>query len=215
MAIITLSREMGSGGSQIIQMIRNTLNYKVVDKSVIEDVLDQYGLIAFDEVYRSTHSIWSRFDTETTELIQQLNRTILAFAAHDQTLIVGRGGFVVLRDYENVLNVLIRAPFEWRVNHAVEMERIDNEQDAEQIIRQNDRVRENFLQTFYHVTPDCPRHFNLIIDTSRIPMHMAANWIIEAARDLDRQEVPTERHTSSLEVDPVLAQTVSDMLAKL
>lgn len=45
MAVITISREFGSKGSEISQSVANTLGYAYVDKESIEKVMAQFGLI--------------------------------------------------------------------------------------------------------------------------------------------------------------------------
>jgi len=212
MAIITMSRELGTGGGLISQMVVNSINYHLVDKETIGKVLSQFGLLSFNKVYNSTHNVWSLFDSDYRELVKQLNKTILAFAKLDNTVIIGRGGFVVLKDYQNVLNVLLRAPLEHRIRNAMQTEQISDIREAEKIVRHSDEVRESFLQTFYNVNANSAQFFSLVIDTSRVPLHMAARWIMEAAQEIDRQKIPPERSSLKADIDPVLLRTVREVL---
>ncbi len=213
MAIITMSRELGTGGGLISQMVINSLNYHQVDKDTIGKVLAQFGMPSFNKVYDSTHNVWSLFDSDYRDLVKQLNKTLLAFAKTDNTVIIGRGGFVVLKDYQNVLNVLLRAPLEHRIRNAMQTEQISDILEAEKIVRHSDEVRESFLQTFYNVNSNSAQYFSLVIDTSRVPLHLAARWIMEAAQEIDRLKIPPERSSLKAEVDPVLVKAVQDVLA--
>jgi len=212
MAIITMSRELGTGGGLISQMVINSLNYHLVNKEIIGKVLAQFGMLSFNKVYDSTHNVWSLFDSDYRDLVKQLNKTILAFAKVDNTVIIGRGGFVVLKDYQNVLNVLLRAPLEHRIRNAMQTEQISDIREAEKIVRHSDEVRESFLQTFYNVNANSAQFFSLVIDTSRVPLHMAARWIMEAAQEIDRQKIPPERSSLKADIDPVLLRTVREVL---
>ncbi len=212
MAVITMSRELGTGGGLISQMVVNSINYHLVDKETIGKVLSQFGLLSFNKVYNSTHNVWSLFDSDYRDLVKQLNKTILAFAKLDNTVIIGRGGFVVLKDYQNVLNVLLRAPLEHRIRNAMQTEQISDIREAEKIVRHSDEVRESFLQTFYNVNANSAQFFSLVIDTSRVPLHMAARWIMEAAQEIDRQKIPPERSSLKADIDPVLLRTVREVL---
>ncbi len=212
MAVITMSRELGTGGGLISQMVVNSINYHLVDKETIGKVLSQFGLLSLNKVYDSTHSFWSLFDSDYRDLVKQLNKTILAFAKLDNTVIIGRGGFVVLKDYQNVLNVLLRAPLEHRIRNAMQTEQISDIREAEKIVRHSDEVRESFLQTFYNVNANSAQFFSLVIDTSRVPLHMAARWIMEAAQEIDRQKIPPERSSLKADIDPVLLRTVREVL---
>ncbi len=213
MAIITMSRELGTGGGLISQMVINSLNYHQVDKDTIGKVLAQFGMPSFNKVYDSTHNVWSLFDSDYRDLVKQLNKTLLAFAKTDNTVIIGRGGFVVLKDYQNVLNVLLRAPLEHRIRNAMQTEQISDILEAEKIVRHSDEVRESFLQTFYNVNSNSAQYFSLVIDTSRVPLHLAARWIMEAAQEINRLKIPPERSSLKAEVDPVLVKAVQDVLA--
>ncbi|MEL7646191.1 MAG: cytidylate kinase-like family protein [Anaerolineaceae bacterium] len=212
MAVITMSRELGTGGGLISQMVTNSLNYHLVNKETIGKVLSQFGMLSFNKVYDSTHNVWSQFDSDYRDLVRQLNKTILAFAKINNTVIIGRGGFVVLKEYQNVLNVLLRAPLEHRIRNAMQTEQISDILEAEKVVRHNDEVRESFLQTFYNVSSNSAQYFSLVIDTSRVPLHLAARWIMEAAHEIDKQKFPPERSSLNAEVDPVLERAVREML---
>jgi cytidylate kinase len=172
MAVITMSRELGTGGGLISQMVVNSINYHLVDKETIGKVLSQFGLLSFNKVYNSTHNVWSLFDSDYRELVKQLNKTILAFAKLDNTVIIGRGGFVVLKDYQNVLNVLLRAPLEHRIRNAMQTEQISDIREAEKIVRHSDEVRESFLQTFYNVNANSASFSH----SSLIPAAYRCTW---------------------------------------
>ena len=51
MAVITVSREFGSGGDVIARNAAEALGYNFVDKEFIGKVLNQYGLVEFDKEY--------------------------------------------------------------------------------------------------------------------------------------------------------------------
>jgi cytidylate kinase len=174
----------------------------------------KYGVLTFHDVYDSVHTLWSRLDSRDKQVVNLLNETIKAFAKRDNTLIIGRGGFVVLKDYQNVLNVLLRAPFEYRVRNAMQTEQINDILEAEKAVRQNDEVRQSFLQTFYNVDPNDVRGFNLVIDTSRVPLNMAGRWIMEGAKAIDARSIKPELSSLQAEVDPVLLKTIEEVLAE-
>jgi hypothetical protein len=79
-------------------------------------------------------------------------------------------------------------------------------------VRHSDEVRESFLQTFYNVNSNSAQYFSLVIDTSRVPLHLAARWIMEAAQEIDKKKIPPERSSLKAEVDPVLVKAVSNVL---
>lgn len=215
MTVITISREFGSDGNLISEKVAQSLKYLLFNKDTIERILVQYGMVTFNDVYNSDQSIWDRFDLGKTAMVRMLDRTIQAFAKLDNCVIVGRGGFVVLNGFDNVLNVCIEAPFEKRVSNVMKAKDIKVREDAEAIVRQNDNVRKSFLQTYYNVKHTDTNWFSLTINTDQIPTDVASKWIIEAAELLGKKEIDPKLSTSSIEVDPVLATAVAELAATL
>ena len=88
MAVVTISRELGSEGAYIGRKTAEVLGYHFVDKFVIEDLLREYGMVQFIDVYESTPGFWTRFDKMSFELIEMLNKVILALALKGNMVIM-------------------------------------------------------------------------------------------------------------------------------
>jgi cytidylate kinase len=173
MAIITVSREFGSKGSEVSQLIAQRLGYAYVDKETIEKVMRQYGLISFDRFYDAPHTIWEGFSEDNQSIVTMFSKTVHEFSKIDKTVLVGRAGFILLSGYENVLHVLIRAPFEQRVSNIMQSMNIDRE-EAKGLVLQRDQSRRNFVQKFYRADTNNAEWFNIALDTSCIPPETAA-----------------------------------------
>jgi cytidylate kinase len=115
MAVLTISREIGSQGAEIGRMVAEKLNYHFADKQVMLNVFHQYGFKPFDKVYDKPTSFWDQFDSMRKMTLENLNAVIEALAHHGNMVIVGRGSFAVLHDLADVLNVRIQAPFDERL----------------------------------------------------------------------------------------------------
>ncbi len=59
MAVITISRELGSGGSDIARQVAKQLSYEFVDKRTTDGIFRQYGLTKFDDLYSSAPTSWT------------------------------------------------------------------------------------------------------------------------------------------------------------
>lgn len=212
MAIITISREFGGEGDAISQGIIKAKHIPLVDKAMIGSVLSQYGMVTFHDFYDSEHSVWDRYDSERDSMVKLLNQTILAFAKQDNLVILGRGGFAVLQDYDNVLNVLIQGSCEQRVLNIMKTMQISDEKEALRLIDQNDRVRRSFLQTYYNLKTEEVDMFDLAINTDAVPADMAVRWIVEAADQLDKRQSDKGRSTRGIDVDSVLETAIKKAL---
>jgi len=215
MAVITISREVGSLGTVIGNKAAELLGYRYVGKKTIEKVLQQYGFVQFDELYRSTPGFWAGLDDTNLLMISMLNQCIQALARHGDIVLVGRGGFAVLSDYADVLNVRVQAPLAVRVQHMMAREGAVDRQAVEEQVKANDRARTAFLQTFYGLQPDAAGAFDLVVDTGAISPEMAASWVVAATQALDQREGKAGSTTRQIEVDPILAKTVADVLERL
>ena len=212
MAIITISREFGSFGTTISQHAAQALDYAYIDKAVMEKVLDQYGLITFHRFYDSSHSFWDRLADGNKQIIDVFNKTALAFSRNNRAVFVGRAGFVLMRGYENVLNVLIRSPFEQRVTNVMETLQIADREEAAALVLQHDNARESYLNTFYKANSNDAASFHLVIDTSLIPPQTAEKWIVEAAKLVEQRKIDPQKSTESIVSDTVLQGTVDKVL---
>jgi cytidylate kinase len=213
MAVITISRELSSLGTEISRQVANVLGYQYVDKDIVEAILQQYGLIEFDKLYQTAPGMWSRLDLMNMQMIQMLNKTMLAFARRSNAVVLGRGGFAVFKDFSDVLNVRIQAPFDVRVERTMKKILFKNKSEAEDYVREHDHVRQAFIQTYYSKNWDVASNFNLVIDTGIVPMENAADWIVSAARELSKHPI-RGKSTGDIAVDSVLSRTIEEILQK-
>ncbi len=184
------------------------LKYKLIDKALIEEIMQGYGLVEFNQAYENISNLWTQLNPENRILLDMLNKVILAFAKHNNVLILGRGGFVVLHQYSNVLNIRIKAPYASRVNDIMIKENITDRSRAEQLVKNQDQIRESFLQYFYEKRWGDTDFFDLIINTETIPVEMASKWICDAARELETKKLEAGQTTQSIHVDDVLSRVV-------
>lgn len=214
MAVITISRELGSGGADIGQLAAKSLGYDYVDKRTIDGIFRQYGLTKFDDLYNSAPGILDIFSQSNLLTISMLNEMIEALAQRGKAVIVGRGGFAVLGDYADVLNVRIEAPASVRAQRILDRENLATLQEAEARVAEDDSIRSKFVHTFYNKHWNEKANFDLVLDTSAISNDMAANQIVDAVKALEQKSLGTDAiTTASIKVDPVLADAVAKVVA--
>jgi cytidylate kinase len=217
MAVITVSREAGSGGTQIAEDVANALGYHFADRSTAIAVMQKYGFSKFEDEYDSQSGF--RLDlvlrglerSEQKAMVDTLPQVSLALAHHGNVVILGRGSFAVLGGRIDVLNVRIQAPFSTRVKWFMERQNMTMS-EAEVLVRERDGVRAAFVQSWYGVRVDETSLFDLVIDTEKVPREMATRWLVEMARHLELRKGDDGRMTDTIQVDPVLASTISEQL---
>jgi cytidylate kinase len=213
--VITVSREIGSEGSHIAEKAAQVLGYHFVDKSTMEKILAQYGLVEFHEEYHSQPSFWVRL-TERGErravMMDMLRRATFALAHHGNVVMLGRGCYGLLGGFADVFNVRVQAPLPSRIARVMAKQHIAEPERAEAIIRETDEVRTSFVKACYGLHLDDAGPFDLVVNTGKVPVEMATRWLIEAVTALEGRRSGDEPTTASIEADPVLAQVVSEVL---
>jgi cytidylate kinase len=209
MAVVTISREYGSVGSEVARNVAELLGYHLIDKSTIGRILAGYGLIDFDSTYEVEAGIWSAFDSKLRTIVSMLERLSYAVARHGHSVLLGRGAYATLGGMEGVLNVRIRAPCEWRVSRIMEERGFSDRSLAESAVREGDKVRSSFLSSVYGIRWDSMEKFDLVIDTSKIGPALAASWIVAAASALPE---PRAEGAKLGEADSVIDEAVATEL---
>ena len=212
MTVITLSRMIGSDGAEVARQVAGELGYRLVDKQVFERILQQYGLIEFDDLYDSAPGFWARFDSTNLQIISMLNRTILGIARLGNVVILGRGGYAALSEYADVLHVRIQAPLLVRAQRVMAAEGLDSIGEAKGIISRNDKARAMFVRGFYDADFHTASQFHLVLDTGIISVDKASMWITEASRALEGRSYKEASTTQAIEVDLVLANAIEQVL---
>jgi cytidylate kinase len=215
MSVITISRDFGSEGDYIAEKVAQILGYHFVDKEFFSKVLSQYGLIEFDEEYDVLPGFWEKLDPHQHELrgevVDMLNRIIRAVAQHGNVVILGRSGFEVLEEFADMVNVRLQAPIPLRIRRVMTEMKIPFEQ-AEEVVKENDKVHIAFAEEYYKIPWDALHVFDLAINTGKISPDMAIAWVVDTVHGLSMRYGTDKPSVRSLEVDKTLQSTVSEVL---
>ncbi len=192
MSIITLSRQKGAGAEEIVKMICQEMGFISVDKQKIGDVVVGYGFqFSSLEKYDETKpSFWDFISRERYKFFHAIKIAICELARNGNVIIIGRGGFILLKDIPSVLRVKVIAPFEVRVQNSALTEKSPDE--IEDILRNSDREGEGFLRHHYNADWNDPLLYDIIVNTEKMSCERAAKLIIEARRVMDENLNETE-----------------------
>ncbi len=209
--LITIARQLGSGGGKLGQRVAEQLGMTYVDREILRRAAEMAEVS--EEAIRGTDerrpSILERMSAYVVgyqaplapeymppdvlfspplphdacrRLVEDVIRQV---AARGNAVIVGRGAQVILRNYEPSLHVYVYAPMQVRVRAIAEREHV-SPQEALQRAQESDRDRAGFLRSYYGVDWHDPDLYDLILNTGRIPIEDAVALVVEAARDRAR-----------------------------
>ena len=210
MDVITISRLVGSGGTAIGKEVAKRLKYKYVDIELIHNIMNQYGETGFGNIYDSKLSLWDRYTGIKNDMFDFFKRIMLSIARFGNVVIIGRGSFVSLGKYENVLDVMIYAPMDTRVRAIMESRGIPDMERAEKYIINKEKIRQSFIENTYNVKWNQIDNFDMVFNTGKLSPSLVIETIVMAAQD---KKIPTSgTFTSDITEDKILDDTVKKLL---
>lgn len=182
MAVITISRQLGSLGCEIADEISNCLGYKIVYREIINQAAIQAGV---PEVALATIDdldlLGIRPSLESRNAYHHAVREIMHNLAHEGNIvIIGRAGQVVLRGMLHTIHVRLYAPLEIRIARISERHKISADAARSQVIA-SDQSRSRYLKRFYKTNWDDPNLYDIMINTARLSPKSVASVICESA----------------------------------
>lgn len=206
--VITISREVGSGGHTIGKILAQELGVRYCDKLLVESLEKQFGLTKSGiEKLKGQKKNWladflnkvaplpsaqalgldPKYTQEfkvnvTTDDIYKAEVEILTeFANMGSCVIAGRSGFFVLKDHPNILNVFITASMEYRIQRVMKKQNL-NEESALAVINGIDEARENYTKRYAGVSRYDTRNYHLALSADNHTEEEIAKLILDYIR---------------------------------
>jgi len=184
MAIITISREMGTGAHVMAKELAKKLKYTLIDGSKIAELASRYGLTdeILERVDEKPPAYITAADRLQAEYLSIMELILLDCAREGNVILYGRAGQYLLHGVRNVLRVRFIAPFDERVENLAEREWIDPDL-ARDIIRKSDHQRGGFIHFYFDKDWQDPLEYDLVFNTSFMSQSSIVECIVAAARD--------------------------------
>ncbi|MFA7061447.1 MAG: cytidylate kinase family protein [Pedobacter sp.] len=184
MAVITISREMGTGAYQIAEEVAKKLKYKLVDGSRIKTRAPKFGLAPdmLQMVDEKPPSYITTDDRKRAAALNSVELILLDFARKGNVILYGRGGQDLLQACGHVLRLRFIADFEERVERFAEREWIDPDL-ARSMIRRSDHQRGGFIHFYFNRNWADPLGYDLTFNTSRLSSASIVEIIVAATKD--------------------------------
>lgn len=213
MAIITISRQVGSLGDEIAQATAEALEYEYIEKTQISDVLSKFGLSPsdVDKFDEKKPSMWQTLIMHKELFALYIRAVVYEVASKKNVVIVGRGGQVILKDTPGTLHVRITAPFETRVNRSMEQSGYEDKY-AQRLIRQSDRDSSGYLSIYFDTDWDDSTLYDLVINTRVMNLNKSVELITCA---VDNVMLEKSNQVSELLSDLSLNYRAKAMLMKV
>jgi cytidylate kinase len=189
--VITINRELGSGGRTVGRKLAEKLNVPFYDKALINELKKKFNLDTEQiEKLKSGKSDWWRefinsalylgqgmnelwyyqrmtgkdgYLVTSSDMFEQDKEILTRVAEEESCIIAGRSGFSVFANHPNHLSILIQAPLEHRIQRIMTKQELSRE-EAEKIIKKVDEMRENYVKKYSGTSRYDTRNYDLVIN---------------------------------------------------
>jgi cytidylate kinase len=205
--IVTVSRQIGAGGSEIASRVAAALKFRLVDNELIDRVALQVGLsrtqVANREerapgflerlvraLSRSVPELQSTPadrppEPEEKSLVAATEKVVADLAAEGRVVLVGRAAPAVLSGTHDALHVKIVAPVPFRIGRIREADRVD-EREAERRLRESDANRARYHRHHYGRDWGDPANYHIVLNAGMLGIEGATEIIVGRANAIWR-----------------------------
>ena len=204
MAVITVTRQFGAGGSEVGRRVAARLGWTVIDNEFVTAVAAQAGLpadavaaheervpplivrlgrtLAASSPEMFVPSAAATAEIEEERMVAVTERVVLEAAAHGRVVLVGRGGQAILArtPHEEALHVYVTAPREARIAALAQRLGVPAA-EAAHVAERTDADRDRYVHRWYGRRRDDPANYHLVVNTALLGFDGAADVIVCAA----------------------------------
>ena len=187
--VITINRELGSGGRTVGLKLAEKLGVQFYDKAVVEAIEEKYNLNVeeIEKLKGKKHNWWSDLKrvvsvgggimgvpyysvsegevtvkTTTDEMFKTETQILKGIAEEESCVLAGRSGFFVFRDHPNHLSILIQASMESRIKRLMGKQNL-SEAEARKTINKVDEMRENYVNRYTGTSRYDTRNYDIVL----------------------------------------------------
>jgi cytidylate kinase len=197
---ITISRQLGCGGSYIGQLIATRLGLKYVDREVLRLAAQEFGCDEETVAAREERvaSFWERILSGLTfgapdapytapplrnftdeELFEKQTEILKRIASRHDCVVIGWAGVYVLPRHAGMLSVFCHAPDKFRLKRIMELYQVKTKEEARVMMEESDEMRKRYFEAMTGHDWSCAENYHVSVDTSLLPMEEIAEMIID------------------------------------
>lgn len=191
--VITIGREMGSGGRDIAKKVADILNINYYDKNLIDLVAEKSGMnlaLLHKADEKASNPFLSPYMTKPGEygtvndrLFWTQSSIIKELAKKESFIIVGRCADYILADREDCLHIFIYADLSYRIERVKERYMLESDEIAKKEILRGDKQRRSYYQYYTDVKWGSSEGKNLCIDSGYFGIDQTVDLIVNIVRN--------------------------------
>ncbi len=203
MAIVTVSRQYGSGGSEVAARIAAALGWRLLDNALIDGVAERLGTTVEEVEAREERvpTLVQRLadamalgspemlapiadaslPPSDERLLEVTRRVIAESIAAGPVVLVGRGAQSMLAERADTLHVYCYAPKAALVARAMRRLGIDAAA-AQKAVEETNRQREQYVRKYWNRSWAAHENYHLCVNTEWLGIEGAADLVVDVAR---------------------------------
>jgi cytidylate kinase len=213
MAIIAISQQLGSRGTELGRLAASELGYSfATSDELIKEAAERFRVSAEDLLLfdlRTPH-FWERRRSESHRYIAFFRAVLLNKLAGGRIVVAGHSLAHHAPQSPAALRLRVVAPLAARVARLAEDEKSEPHA-AERQVRDHDRELKARAQTLYGIDVDDPTLYDLTVNSSAHPLPAQVAAIAGFVRRID--ETATQQHLDAIGDHAVAAQVRAALLA--
>jgi len=205
--IVTISRQFGSGGSDVARRVASALGWSLLDNAIVDAVAEQLGTTpaAVEAREERVPSLAERLASAMTlgtpeyvpvisavpappfedRIVEVTRRIVQRAIAEGPVVVVGRGAQAMLAERRDALHVFCYAPREALVQRVAERERL-SPADAEKLVAERNSQREQYVRRHWQRSWLAHEHYHVCLNTAWLGVAQAADVIVSMMRETTR-----------------------------
>jgi cytidylate kinase len=202
MAVLTVSRLYGSGGSEVAAIVAKELGWSLLDNAVVDAVAARMGLSVAEVMDREERvpSLVERITSAMAmgsqewmspiaeakrptdeQLIEVTRRIIEEAISRGPLVVVGRGTQEMLAERGDTLHVFCYAARKALIARTMKREGV-NADEAARLVDNVNRERDQWVRLHWERDRRAHENYDLSVNTERLGIQGAADLIVIAAR---------------------------------
>lgn len=209
--VVTIARQLGSGGSFIGQQLARRLQYKYMDREILREAARQLGHseeVLLGQEERSS-PLWEKILRAFSpgapeapyvapplplgldrELFQAEAKIIQDVSDLYDAVIVGRGAAHILEGRPGMVHVFFHAGMQFRIRRVMETYGPSDPGEARSMIERSDGQRADFIQAMAGAAWTDSRNYHLCVDTSIVGFSLAEAWVAQLVNETEKRLSP-------------------------
>ena len=203
--VITISREVGSGGRTIGRKLAEKLGVRFSDKELVDELQKKLNLtVSSIEELKGKKKRWlddfiqmvapvpmsgmlvdgdsdyiSEYNLSLTvnDVFEAEKEILNGIADQGSCVIAGRSGFFVLKGRPNKVDILITASRDKRIARIMEKQNLSR-QKAEEVIDSVDKARDNYVKRYTGQSRYDARNYHIVLNMDYITEDQAVAMIL-------------------------------------